>query len=590
MNKRDPHSFADTAQGVIKHIDFNIEVNFTEKILETTAYYSLERPVNGSFFLDTRGLEIVSVHDDEKEVLWELDRKDEVKGERLHIRDLKNCKVLKIVFKTGPGATALQWLEPSQTAGKKNPYLFSQCQAIHARSVFPCQDSPGVRFTYTAEVSLPKPLSAVMSAARTDMFEKDGRNVCIFNMPQPIPSYLFALAAGNITGKDLGERSRIYAEPEVVEAAAWEFAETEKMISEAENLFGPYEWDRFDMLVMPPSFPYGGMENPRLTFLTPTLIVGDRSMTNVVAHELAHSWTGNLVTNATWEDFWLNEGWTVYAERRILEVLEGEDFVQLQSQIRQNSMLADMKLFGMESDPTKLKFNQEGVDPDEVFSTIPYEKGFSFIKRVEEITGRDTFNGFIKKYISTFKFKGIGTERFLDFLKENLPGIEDKIDIRKWVYEPGYPEDHPVFQSAMLAEVNSAVDNFAAGILPDKETADKWNAEQKILFLQNIPDTIEIEKCGELYDVFNLAETKNKSILTEFYRIAVLSGYRKVLPEVEALLAEVGRMLYLKPLYRALLEAEWSKPLVREILDKNKAGYHPIAAGGLENILEKAGV
>lgn len=590
MKSTDPHSYSNLEQGKITNIDFNFQVNFQNHQIIAKNIYTFDKNISGSLYLDIRDLSIDHIFHEHKELEWEIDKKDEIKGQRLHIKNLHQAKSISIAYSISTGASALQWLKPEQTAGKTHPFLFSQCQAIHARSVFPCQDSPSVRFTYSAQVSVPQPLTAVMSAARTDVYKDKENNICTFRMPQPIPSYLFAIAVGNITQKDLSDRSRIYAEPEVVEAAAWEFAGTEKMISEAEKLFGPYVWDRFDMLLMPPSFPYGGMENPRLTFLTPTLLVGDRSMANVVAHELAHSWTGNLVTNATWEDFWLNEGWTVYAERRILENLDGAEYANLQGALRRNSMLKDMELFGVGSKPTCLKFSQEGIDPDDVFSTIPYEKGFAFLNRIETQVGRETFDPFIQKYINHFQFQSISTEDFLSFLKENFPGIDGTIDIQRWVYEPGFPEDAIAIKSILMDEVFTAVKQLVNNEELDKEKITMWKSEQKILFLQSLPRTLSLEKLALLGDLFSIAKINNYSILTEYYLIAIKSGYQVVLPGVENILSSVGRMLYLKPLYRSLLEAEWSKNLVRGIFEKNKETYHPIAGAGIESIIEKEGL
>ncbi|MCU0693719.1 MAG: M1 family aminopeptidase/hydrolase, partial [Polyangiaceae bacterium] len=334
MLVHDPHSFADTRQGRIRHIDFELDVDFDSKQLRGTGHYTLEAPVAGSLFLDVRGIGIERVCAGESDLAWSFDQEDRVKGQRLHILNPQGLSRVTIQFVTSPGAIALGWLAPELTAGGKHPFLLSQCQAIHARSMIPCQDTPSVRFTYSATVRVPAPLTAAMSAGHTGVHQQGDVNVCTFEMPQAIPSYLFALAVGNLAFQKLGSCCGVFAEPEVLQQAAWEFAETEKLIHEAEKLFGPYLWETFNMLILPPSFPYGGMENPRLAFLTPTLITGDRSMVHVVAHELAHSWTGNLVTNATWEDFWLNEGWTVYAERRILEVLEGAAYAQLHAAVR----------------------------------------------------------------------------------------------------------------------------------------------------------------------------------------------------------------------------------------------------------------
>jgi len=586
----DPHSFADAEQGRITHIDFDLEVDFASKAIHGRAEYALDRPVTGALDLDTRDLEIVGVRAGGADVRFALDETDAVLGTRLHLDGLEGRDRIRIEFRTRPGASALQWLDPAQTAGGEHPYLFSQCQAIHARSVFPCQDTPAVRFTYDARVKAPAPLRAVMSAERTEVAEEAGHVVCRFRMPQAIPSYLFALAVGNIAHEDLGPRSRIYAEPEMLEAAAWEFADTERMIAEAEGLFGPYIWDRFDMLLMPPSFPYGGMENPRLTFLTPTLIVGDRSMVNVVVHELAHSWTGNLVTNATWEDFWLNEGWTVYAERRILEILEGRDYAQMKAVLRHQGMLEDMKLFGMDSDPTRLKYSQKGIDPDEVFSTIPYEKGAAFITMLEEAVGRERFDPFIRRYIDTYRFQSLTTEGFLDFVKERLPEAAAQVAVEEWVYGPGYPEKAPVYRSGLLEAVDAALAAYRDGARPAADAVAGWKAEQVELFLKGLPREIPVEDCRYFEELFDLASSRNNNQLTEFLVIAIKSGYQEALPRIEALLSSVGRMLYLKPLYRALSATGWSQTHARLVYEKCRETYHPIAAGGIERILSESGV
>ncbi len=607
----DPHSFADLEQGRIEHIEFTLDIDFDAKSIRGIAVYTIDRPVADSFFLDLRDLTIAGIHSPAGEVKWSIDREDKVLGQRLHLENLGGQSEFAIYFATTPDASALQWLSPELTAGGTHPYLFSQCQALHARSVFPCQDTPSVRFTYTADVIVPAPLSAVMSAERTDVCNgadliesqaesiasnsKDRSkmvdcNICVFDMPQAIPSYLFALAVGNLTEHDLGPRSRIYAEPEVIDEAAHEFAETERMITEAEGIFGPYEWDRFDMLLMPPSFPYGGMENPRLTFLTPTLVVGDRSMVNVVVHELAHSWTGNLVTNATWEDFWLNEGWTVYAERRILETLEGENYAQMKGALRRKSMFEDMKLFGIDSDPTRLNYSQKGIDPDEVFSTIPYEKGAAFIVSLEQAVGRDVFDPFIKKYIDTFRFKSLDTKGFVEFVKNELPAAAEAVPVDEWLHEPGFPKSAPTFSSSLLDEVDAATASYAEGRLPDAGSIAGWKPEQVELFLKNLPSPVPVEHCGILEELFGLKASRNNNLLVAFLETAIASGYEDALPSAENILSRVGRMLYLKPLYRALADADWCKQKARLFYDRHGASYHPIAKGGIERILKGAGL
>ena len=306
MSRPDPHSYADFEQGRVRAMDLDLQVDFTASIISGKAVCRLAAPAGGPLDLDTRDLTVNGAFDTAgKSLEFEIAAPDPVLGSRLRILLPEGTEEFTVDFATSPNASALQWLEPAQTAGGKHPYLFSQCQAIHARSVIPCQDSPLARFTFTARVTVPQDLTVVMAAAPGEVASSSGSGsrTFSFEMPQSIPSYLFAFAIGNLVSKDLGPRSRVYTEPEMLEKSAWEFADVDKMLLSAEDIFGPYLWDRFDFLVMPPSFPYGGMENPRLTFLTPTLLAGDRSLVNVLAHELAHSWTGNLVTNATIDDF-----------------------------------------------------------------------------------------------------------------------------------------------------------------------------------------------------------------------------------------------------------------------------------------------
>jgi hypothetical protein len=439
-------------------------------------------------------------------------------------------------------------------------------------------------------VDVPAPLRAVMSADCESVEARGDRVICRFRMPQAIPSYLFALAVGNLAYRDLGARSGIYAEPETVEAAAWEFADTERMIDEAEKLFGPYLWDRYNMLVLPPAFPYGGMENPRIVFLTPTLLVGNRSMVSVVVHELVHSWTGNLVTNETWEDFWLNEGWTVYAERRLLEVLEGKAYAELQAAVRRRHMLDDMRVFGMDANPTRLKYSQEGIDPDDVFSVIPYEKGATFLLCVEQAVGRERFDPFIRKYIETFRFRSIGTTEFLAFLRREFPDIDGRVDVERWVYGPGFPEDSPDFRSPLLDDVQARLAAFGAGERFGREAVAGWRPQQVEIFLKNLPPGLSAADCGHLEEVFDLKSTRVYNTLTEYYALGIRAGHAAVLPDVERLVASVGRMLFLKPVYRALAETEWSRLHARAFFEKYRGSYHPIAVKAVERVLEEFSV
>ena len=584
----DPHSYTDLDQGRIEHIDFQMKVDFTTRCLHIQAQYRLDRPVTGSFFLDARSLDIERVHSNGTDISWEMDHNDPILSERLHLQDLNGCSSFTIDLTTRPEASALQWLEPLQTSGGKHPFLYSQCQMINARSIFPCQDTPSIRFTFSAEVEVPSHLVAVMAAALINFQFGDGVSNYRFEMPQPIPSYLFAMAVGDITFRSIGTRCGIYAEPELIDAAAWEFGENEAKLIEAEKLFGPYVWERYDILVLPPSFPFGGMENPRMTFLSPIFLVGDRSDTVIVTHELAHAWTGNLVTNATWEDFWLNEGWTTYAQTRITEVLEGQEFSQFRTMLNRNTMHEEMERFGMRSPMTCLWFPMRGINPDEVVSSIPYHKGNAFLTHLEEIVGREAFDAFLKKYINTFRFQSLTTTDFVKFLEQDLPEITRKVDIQEWLYRPGFPETAPILKSRFYDDVAEKADGFGKGQQLQEEDIADWKPVQIQLFLRLLPERIPIGSCRQLENLFGFTEISAAAPLSDFYILAIRSGYQSVFPGIEHFIATIGRHFLLSRLFHAMAQTDWIRTKTRAIFERYKDRYHPITAANLEKQLTEA--
>ncbi len=588
MSRRDPHSYLDLDQGRVAHLDLDLDLDFTTSRIAGRARLDLAAPAGGPLDLDTRDLEISAVRGaDGADLPFKLDARDSILGAKLRVELPKGAESLTIDFATSPEASALQWLEPAMTAGGKHPYLFSQCQAIHARSIIPCQDSPLARFTFDARVTVPEALTVVMGAAPGEAAAgpRPGTRTFTFAMPQAIPSYLFALAAGNLTAKDLGPRSRVYTEPEMLEASAWEFAEVDKMLLAAEDLFGPYLWDRFDFLVMPPSFPYGGMENPRLTFLTPTLLAGDRSLVNVLAHELAHSWTGNLVTNATIDDFWLNEGFTVWAERRILERLEGVEAKSLAAAIGRRGLDDAIEQFGADSPFTRLQTESWGADPDEFYSLVPYEKGFLFVSLLEEAAGREAFDVFLKKYIGHFSFTSITTAQFEEFLEAELPGLAAKVGAEQWIRGEGLPANAPAFTSDRLDRLQGLARGWPEGRRPSSEAAKEWSADDWQIYLQALPRDIGPEGCAWLDERFDLTAAGNSEILCTWLALAVGNGHEPAYARAAEFVGKVGRMKYLKPLYTALHGNKATRKLAADTFKANAAGYHPIARGGLERIL-----
>ncbi len=589
MEFKDPASYADLAQGKIKHILFRINVDFSTRTLEIESTYQMQEPVQGSLFLDSYKIDLKEARVNSHVLEWEFDEQDEILGERLHLKALNGASTFTLTFRTSPEARALQWLSASQTAGGTHPFLFSQCQAIHARSIFPCQDTPSVRFTYSAEVEVPPGLVAAMAAEQVGIDESSGYDSTSFRfrMPQPIPSYLFALAVGNLEFRELGPRTGIYAEPEIIESAAWEFEENETKIIEAEKLLGPYLWERYDLLVLPPSFPYGGMENPRLTFLTPTAILGTRGMISLITHELAHAWTGNLVTNATWQDFWLNEGWTTYAETRITEVLEGKDIVDLHLAFNERQLIALMERVGMDSPLTQLKLPAE-KDADSFTTSIPYYKGCFFLQECEYAVGRERFDAFIQKYMASFQFQSLTTEAFLDFLKAELPEVFEKVDVHKWIYETGLPEKRHRPKSRLYDEVQQALNDYERGVKPTKEQLQGWHRYQILSFLQGLPRKISVEDCQYFDEILELDKRNDVALFSYFYVIAIASGYEAILPRVEKFMGKIGRMLYILPIVRVMIETDWSREHIRPLFERVRDRHHQITVHAIERLLKRA--
>ncbi len=585
MARLDPHSYNDASQPEVAHLHWKARVDFAARSLECEAELTFRAPGAGRLDLDTRDLEILGASDPSgRPILHQLHPAEPILGNRLSLELPAGTPAVRIAYRTSPQASALQWLDPAQTAGGRHPFLFSQCQAIHARSVVPLQDTPRVRLRYSAELTVPRALRALMAAGFVRRDERGESAVEVFEMPQPIPPYLFALAVGELESRELGPRSRVWAEPSVVERAAYEFAGVDAMLRASEQLFGPYAWDRFDLLTMPPSFPYGGMENPRLTFLTPTLLAGDRSLVNVVAHELAHSWTGNLVTNANGDHFWLNEGWTVFAERRILEVLEGEEMAALHQALGRRQLEKAVERFRGRPELTRLRTELAGIDPDDAYSEVPYEKGYLFLKALEGAVGRAAFDRFLRRYVEGFAFQSITTEEFAAFAERELPGALARVGADEWLTGTGIPKSVPPKASARLR----ALEALGAS-LPTDDAAQAWTPTEWSLYLESLPRPQSAPVCEELDRRFDLTNRRNPEVLVAWLELAAESGFAPALPRTEQVLGQVGRMKYLKPLYSALAAAPATRPLARRCFEQFKASYHPIGRSAVEGILQRAG-
>ncbi len=586
---QDPHSHARPEEVVVTHIDLDLTVDFQHHVLKGWAKLTLENKTGSTrLLLDSRDLRIEKVVlDNGEETPFKLIPDKSFLGEALQITIQPNTRQVTIYYQTSPQAAALQWLSPEQTADKTAPFLFTQSQPILARSWIPCQDSPGIRITYTATIRTHPDLMALMSASNATQKTADG--VYHFQMKQPIPPYLFALAVGNLAFQPISSRSGVYAEPSVVEKAAWEFADTEKMIQAAETLYGPYRWERYDILVLPPSFPFGGMENPRLTFATPTILAGDRSLTALVAHELAHSWSGNLVTNATWDDFWLNEGFTVYFERRIMEALYGKDYADMLAVLGYQDLQATLNELGWQNPLTQLKTHLAGHDPDEGITDIPYEKGYFFLRMLEESVGRERWDAFLRQYFDTFAFQSMTTEKFEAYLITNLLGSDlqkaKALKIKAWLYQPGLPDNCPQVHSREFDRVDQQVNRFIQGTPPKQLDVAGWTTHHWLRFLHKLPENLTQKQLAALDQAFHFTGSHNSEILAVWLGIAIDHQYRTVYPKVKEFLTSQGRRKFLKPLYQKLARTQEGKAFALEIYQEARPMYHAISRNTIDMIL-----
>ena len=583
----DPHSFAESEVRV-RHLNLDLDVDFERRQLSGSATLTLDhRAASERLVLDTAGLTVHSVTllPGDRAARFELLDAEPHLGQALVIGIEPDTERVKVDYATSPDAAALQWLAPTQTDSGK-PFLFTQSQAILARSWVPCQDTPGVRMTYEARVRVPADLMAVMSAENTPERASDG--VYRFSMPQAIPSYLLALAVGDLAFRELGPRSGVYAEPGVVDKAAYEFAEVEAMMEAAEGLYGPYRWGRYDILVLPPSFPFGGMENPRLTFATPTILAGDRSLVALIAHELAHSWSGNLVTNATWDDFWLNEGFTVYFELRIMEAVKGAPYAEMLRALSLTDLREEVADLGPDSRDTHLLLDLAGRDPDDGMTAIAYDKGAGLLRRLEEYAGRDRWDEFLNDYFERHAFQSLDTAAFRDYLQRNLLDDLDKAgapDLDSWISGPGIPADFPLPQSQAFLAVEAELTAWLGGRPPAELNRQAWTTHEWLHFIHGLPERLDEAQLTALDEAFGLTASGNAEIQAAWYQVAIENGYRAAYPAIEDFLLRVGRRKFLKPLYAALAANPDDLDFARRIYEKARPGYHSVSTGTIDEIL-----
>lgn len=581
------HSYSRPDEARVEHLNLDLNVDFAKKQLAGKATLRIANSGNATkLILDARDLTINSVtRDDGSPAQFRLGAAQATFGAPLEIDISPQTKSVTIDYATSPTAAALQWLDPPQTAGKKHPFLLSQSQSILARTWVPIQDTPSVRFTYDAVIRVPKDLIALMSAENPQKKNADG--VYRFTMPQRIPSYLLAISVGDIAFRDLGGNAGVYAEPTDIGRAAREFVDTPKMIQAAAELYGPYRWGRYDMLVLPPSFPFGGMENPRLTFLTPTMIAGDRSLVSLIAHELAHSWSGNLVTNAYWNDFWLNEGFTTYIERRISEKLYGKDHVEMLWTLGLKELRDEFET--AEEKDEHLLLDLAGRDPDDGSTQIPYEKGALFLRLIEETVGREKFDAFLKQYFDEFAFQTMTTERFLELLRTRLL-VPNKIDenalqISAWIDGPGLPANAPLAKSEAFADVEQQVKVFGAGTPAENLVTAGWTTQEWLHFIHSLPKDVGAEKMTDLDRSFGFTQSGNAEILAAWLEPSIDNNYQTAYPAMERFLTSQGRRKFLKPLYTKLSTTPGGLEMARRIYAQARPTYHSVSVQTIDDIL-----
>ena len=631
QNKEDISSYSNFDEIIQKEVFIDVSLDFDKKQMLGTmeVKYEILSSEIPNVILDLKGPEIVSVEyviknekNEEKtmipltyEIYSENVYKDSL-GTPLKI-SLDNVKknipdeynklsksktlMLCIKFITTENCTGIQFLTKEQTYTKKYPFMFTQCEAIQCRSLFPVQDSPSVKSIYKVKTSIPSPLTFLFGGIKKESYldNKSNQNVTIFEQKIPIPSYLVAFVAGELEYGKISERCGVWTEVGLCKIACNEFKDAEKYVQIAEEYFNhPYEWEIYNLLVLPFSFPYGGMENPNLTFVTPALLAGDCSMSNVIGHEISHSWTGNLVTNKNWKNFWVNEGFTIFMERKLDSALLGEEMENLEAIVGNNELIADIKLLGLDSEYTKLSPDFGGNDPDDGFSTVPYEKGYQFLIFIEKLIGKDNFREVMQKYIKKYRYKSVDHTAFKEVLEglinEKLKDpkkIIDEINWDKWLYEKGIPSYKNDFSSKLLKEAEKLAEDF----LQEKEDKSsvlkvfkEWHTNVKLAFLNYLLDNknkIDEKIMKNLKNELNLAEEYNSEIKYMWYLLALDKKVEEEIPNIKKFLETHGRLKYVRPVYFAWIEKDYNQ--AKEFFDKTKYLYHAFARRIIQGKFDK---
>jgi aminopeptidase N len=581
---KDAHSFANIEQVHTRQLSLDLNVDFILQQLHGYAEHELSRldPTATQFVVDTRALIIEKVLQQSTRGTWQaasfkLGAEDPITGQPLTIDILPSTTHVRIYYRTTAASSGLQWLSSAQTSEKQQPFLFSQSQAIHARSWIPLQDTPALRVRYQARIQTPKTLLAVMSADNSQNTERDGDY--FFEMPQPIPAYLIAIAVGDLHFKSMSNHTGVYAEKTWLDKAAAEFNDTQKMMDVASKLYGQYPWGRYDLLILPASFPFGGMENPRLSFITPTVITGDKSLVSLIAHELAHSWSGNLVTNSNWNDLWLNEGFTNYFENRLMAEVYGPARAAMEYSLSVKDLQRDIAELAPAD--TALQLQLAGRDPDDAFSQVAYVKGQLLLQLLENKFGRDKFDTFISAYFRQFAFQSMDTQTFLQFLQQQLldqyPGVISRAEVEQWVFGAGLPKDFPSQSSNAFELVSNQLQSWLGQEVKLAElTSEAWTVHEWLHFIQQLPRDLDPARLAALDAAFSFSQSRNAEIFVAWARLTIPLNYVPVMPHVKQFLLSVGRTKFVVPLYRLLLENPQQQGFAKEIYLQAKPGYHPL--------------
>lgn len=587
----DPHSFSEPALIRTTHLDLHLRVDFRERRLAGWAKYKIApKSRTDHLILDTSDLEIEKVtvgygqsREAEKTVHFEIGKVDPIRGAPLKIPIQSRTRSVTVYYRTSKSPAGLVWLTPEQTTDGKQPFLFSNSEPILGRSWIPSQDSPQARVTYSAEIEVPRGLMALMSAANPQ--GKTASGVYKFRQTRPVPSYLIALAVGDLSFQPVGKRTGVYAEASVLKKAAREFEDLERILVAGESLFGRYRWGRYDVLLMPTAFPLGGMENPQLTFVMPTVVTGTKSQIFVLTHELSHSWTGNVATNATWNDLWLNEGWTTFAERELVEKIYGRKKRELVDFTYHQALERDLKELSPELTRLQTSLGPD-QSPEDLFSWVPYEKGYYFVGELKKQLGEKAFARLTRNYIRKFSFKTVSTIEFLKFVRATPEGREalKAAKASEWIAGSGLPTSFVYRLPPSVRELQTAAETWLkSGQIP----ARPLDYQEKAVFLKFLPRKLDGLQLAALNQQFRLERNPDPELESEWLIRATRGDFPEYVNEARDYFGKSNRkntLLSLIRNFRACIPGGVDE--VKALVDAQKSRLFPPVADALSKAAE----